>query len=85
MTPFMLWVWLGCAGGTTSSNTLPTELTTPPVPGSKNEFNKTCMDACLQQNMARAVSADLIEEQCAKQCSQEDNQLLPESKDAPKI
>jgi len=43
------------------------------------------MKACLQQNMARAVAADLIKEECAEQCSSDKKYPVLESQEVPKI
>ncbi len=72
-----LWLWLGCASGTTATNVPPSELTPPPVPGATPKADESCMNTCMRDNMARAVSADRIKEDCAQQCQKEPTKTLP--------
>ena len=72
-----MWLWLGCASGTTATNMPAAELTPPPVPGTETEANESCVNTCMRDNMARAVSADLIKEECARQCQTESTKTLP--------
>jgi len=85
LNALVFWVWFGCAGSTAPTATQSNVLKTPPVPGTSEPKDTDCIDQCKRQNMARAVSAEQIAEDCAQQCSQsEKNTLQPLLIDDPK-
>ena len=43
--------------------------TTPPADAAEAAQKEPCMVACLRQNMARAVAAEVIEADCARSCT----------------
>ena len=71
-----VWMWLGCASGTKPAPTPQGELTPPPIPGTSAAADDACMKDCMRSKMAISVSADLIEEQCAQQCSNTQGESL---------
>ena len=83
MTMVGLWMWLGCAGGTQPTHAPEPQLTPPPIPGMQIATDAACMKDCTQSKMATAVSADLIREQCAKQCSKTTTETLRDGKTQP--
>ncbi len=77
----LLWaVVLGCVN--TPPPPAPQARPTAPVSAEQTpsvepvEPEADCMKACLRQNMARAIAADVIEADCLKSCSAKTDGLL---------
>ena len=68
---------LGCAGSTKPTPPPPIEVAQEPEGAKERDQAKpsSCLDDCMQRNMARSVSAEQIEGDCGQECGAE----LPEA------
>lgn len=68
--------FLACAtsGTPTPSQTPPTEAA--PVQNQPIEGEPDCMKACLRNNMARAVAAEVIDTDCRKSCDKNETPMI---------
>ena len=73
-------ILLACATSGQPSPSLTTSETPDAADNTHNVQDTDCMKACLRNNMARAVAADVIEADCTKSCDTNKstmNQLEP--------